>query len=282
MNDKLKFKDSRRDAKTQRNRKENPKLLFFAPSLRLCDFACASIFWFRLFGIWILLFGFSLLAGCQSGMTKKGGSSMLTEAERNAGWKVLFDGKTFKGWRGFRMDKVPDGWAITEQGELHFSPPGKGDIMTEEEYADFELQLEWKISPGGNSGIFFRASEKREQSWQTAPEMQVLDNTMHKDGQSPLTSAGSNYALHPPVRDVTRPVGEYNQVRLLVQKNHVEHWLNGEKVVEYEIGNPEWQALVSTSKFGTLPDYGRYRTGHIVLQDHGDKVWYRNIKIRPL
>jgi len=165
---------------------------------------------------------------------------------------------------------------------LHFTGTGKGDIMTNEEFSDFELQIEWKISPGGNSGIFFRASEKREESWHTAPELQVLDNVAHKDGLDPQTSAGSNYALHAPVRDVTRPAGEYNHVRLLVQRNHVEHWLNGVKIVEYEIGSPEWQQLVANSKFGVLPDYGRYPTGHILLQDHGDEVWYRNIKIRPL
>ncbi|MFQ5708922.1 MAG: DUF1080 domain-containing protein [bacterium] len=208
--------------------------------------------------------------------------NFLTAEEKAEGWKLLFDGKTFNGWRGFRMDTVPQGWVITEQGELYFTGEGKGDIMTIEQFDDFELKLEWKISPGGNSGIFFRVSENREASWHTGPEMQVLDNKGHKDGRDPLTSAGSNYALHAPTKDVTREVGRYNEVRIVVQGNHVEHWLNGYKIVEYEIGSPEWQRLVANSKFGKLPDYGRYRKGHIVLQDHGDKVWYRNIKIRRL
>jgi len=223
----------------------------------------------------VFVIGFSLLlANCHSGKMK------LSEAEKKAGWKFLFDGKTFDGWRGFRKDTIPDGWTVTEKGEMQFNGEGNGDIMTVEEFGDFELKLEWKISPGGNSGIFFRVSEKREAIWHTGPEMQVLDNKGHKDGEDPLTSAGSDYALHAPSRDVTREVGLYNEVKILVKKNHVEHWLNGVKVVEYEIGDSEWQMMVSKTKFGKLPDYGRYRKGHIVLQDHGDLVWYRNIKIR--
>lgn len=206
----------------------------------------------------------------------------LSVDEQNAGWKSLFDGKTFNGWRGFKTDRVPDGWRITKKGELYFKPKGKGDIMTVDEFGDFELKLEWKISKGGNSGIFFWVTEDDEYSWKTGPEMQVLDNTRHKDGVDPRTSAGANYALHAPIRDVTLKAGEYNEARLIVKGTHIEHWLNGVKIVEYEIGSPEWEALVAQSKFATTPKYGRNRKGHIVLQDHGDKVWYRNISIRPL
>jgi hypothetical protein len=208
----------------------------------------------------------------------------LSIDEQNAGWKLLFDGKTLNGWRGFKMDRVPAGWVATKKSELHFNKNknGRGDIMTVDEFGSFELQLEWKISKGGNSGIFFWVSEDDDQSWKTGPEMQVLDNARHKDGREPKNSAGSNYALHAPIRDVTRPIGEYNNVRLVVQGTHIEHWLNGVKVVEYEIGSPDWEALVAASKFATMPKYGRNRQGHIVLQDHGDKVWYRNIRIRPL
>jgi hypothetical protein len=206
----------------------------------------------------------------------------LSVDEQNAGWKLLFDGKTFNGWRGFKTDRVPDGWRITKNGELYFKPKGKGDIMTADEFGDFELKLEWKISEGGNSGIFFWVTEDDESSWKTGPEMQVLDNTRHKDGVDPRTSAGANYALHAPAKDVTRQAGEYNEARLIVKGTHIEHWLNGVKIVEYEIGSPEWEALVAKSKFATMPKYGRNRKGHIVLQDHGDKVWYRNIRIRPL
>jgi hypothetical protein len=208
----------------------------------------------------------------------------LSVEEQNAGWKMLFDGKTFSSWRGYKMDRVPAGWVMTKKGELHFNKnkKGRGDIMTIDEFGDFELQLEWKISKGGNSGIFFWVSEDKNFSWETGPEMQVLDNLRHQDGRNPMTSAGSNYALHAPIRDVTRPVGEYNEVRMVVRGTHIEHWLNGVKIVDYEIGSEDWEALVAKSKFAAMPGYGRNRKGHIVLQDHGDKVWYRNIRIRPL
>jgi hypothetical protein len=205
--------------------------------------------------------------------------NILTDEERQAGWRLLFDGQTPSGWRGFNKDSFPErGWQVSD-GCLVRVGPG-GDITTDEKFADFELQLEWRISPGGNSGIFFRSAEGFRWPWETGPEMQVLDNAEHADGQNPKTSAGSNYALHAPVRDVTRPVGFFNQVRLIAKGPHVEHWLNGVKIVEYELESPEWAKLVAESKFKSLPNYGRLASGHIVLQDHGDKVWYRNIKIR--
>lgn len=207
----------------------------------------------------------------------------LSQDEQNAGWKMLFDGKTLQGWRGYKMDRPPDGWIVTKKGELYFNKNKNGrDIMTTEEYGSFELQLEWKISKGGNSGIMFWVSEDRESSYETGPEMQVLDNAHHKDGGNTTTSAGSNYALHAPSQVVVKPIGEYNAVRIVVNGTHIEHWLNGVKIVEYEIGSADWEARVAASKFAKMPGYGRNRKGHIVLQDHGDKVWYRNIRIRPL
>jgi len=210
----------------------------------------------------------------------KAPQNILTDAERQAGWKLLFDGKTPAGWHGWKKSEFPAGWEVID-GCLVRTGRG-GDIVTDEEFENFELALEWRISPGGNSGIFFRADESLRWAWETAPEMQVLDNAEHADGRSPLTSAGSNYALHAPTRDVTRPVGLFNEVRILVNGAHVEHWLNGEKIVEYELGSPQWQELVAASKFKDMPKYGRTAKGRIVLQDHGDKVWYRNIKIRQL
>ncbi|MFQ5632142.1 MAG: DUF1080 domain-containing protein, partial [bacterium] len=205
-----------------------------------------------------------------------------TLAADSLGWISLFNGKTFDGWRGFRKHDMPAGWEITSAGELYFNGKGKGDIVTTHQFGNFELELEWKISPGGNSGIFYWVTEDDFASWRTGPEMQVLDNTAHKDGKKALTSAGSNYALHAPASDVTKPVGEYNHARIIANGTHVEHWLNGEKIVEYEIGSSEWQALVDASKFGKMPNYGKNRNGHIALQDHGDEVWYRNIRVRLL
>jgi hypothetical protein len=206
--------------------------------------------------------------------------NVLSAEERTAGWRLLFDGETSQGWRGWKKDKFPDGWKVTDACLVRVGPGG--DICTQEEFNDFELQLEWRISAGGNSGIFFRASEEHRWPWESGPEMQVLDNAEHADGKNPMTSAGSNYALHAPVKDATQPVGLFNQARILVQGPHVEHWLNGVKVVEYELVSPEWQKLVAESKFREMPHYGRVPKGRIVLQDHGDKVWYRNIKIRSL
>ena len=206
--------------------------------------------------------------------------NILTDAQRSAGWRLLFDGQTTRGWRGYRKDAFPDGWQVVD-GCLVRVGPG-GDIITNEQFDSFELELEWRISAGGNSGIFYRVDEQRGWPWETGPEMQVLDNGEHADGQNAKTSAGSNYALHAPLRDVTQPVGLFNQARVRIADDHVEHWLNGVKVVEYQLGTPQWEALVAGSKFAAWPDYGRVKKGYIVLQDHGDKVWFRNIRIRPL
>ena len=185
-------------------------------------------------------------------------------------------------WRGYRSADLPAGWQMVD-GALTRVAQG-GDIITRETYDNFELTLEWKISPGGNSGIFFRVVEDSTLNavYLTGAEMQVLDNAGHADGKNPLTSAGSNFALHAPTRDVTKAVGEWNQARLLVNGSHVEHWLNGEKVVEYELWSDDWKRRVEASKFKAWPRYGLARSGHIALQDHGDWVAFRNIRIRRI
>jgi hypothetical protein len=194
--------------------------------------------------------------------------------------RPLFNGRTLEGWRAFKSDAPPSGWAAVD-GTLARTGSG-GDITTVEEFGDFELRLQWKIAAGGNSGIFFRVVNEGSQVWESGPEMQILDNARHVDGRSPLTSAGSNYGLHAPVRDATRPIGEWNDVRLVVNGAKVEHWLNGVKVVEYELWSPAWESLVKGSKFATMPAYGRAKRGRIALQDHGDPVWFKDIRIRPL
>ncbi|MBI2616282.1 MAG: DUF1080 domain-containing protein [Gemmatimonadetes bacterium] len=207
-------------------------------------------------------------------------TNALTAAEQAAGWKLLFDGKSTDGWRGYRMDSVPSGWKVVD-GALTRVGAGR-DLITREQFANFELALEWNISPGGNSGIMYRVTEEYEESYKSAPEMQVLDDAGHADAQSRLTAAGSNYDLYPAPAGVVKPAGQWNLVRILVQGNHVEHWLNGQKVVEYELMGPDWEARVKRSKFVEWPNYGRAKQGHIALQDHGDQVAYRNIKIRVL
>jgi hypothetical protein len=210
----------------------------------------------------------------------EGPQNMPGPSERELGWRSLFDGRTTAGWRGYRKKEMPSGWEVID-GALTRVAPG-GDIVTIDQYGDFELSLEWRVSRGGNSGIFYRVSEDLEHPWQSGPEMQVLDDAAHADGRSPLTSAGALYGIYPAKPGVVRPAGEWNAVRLVVKGQQVEHWLNGEKVVDAEIGSPDWEARVKQSKFGAMPRYGRNRSGHIGLQDHGDRVSYRNIRIRPL
>lgn len=204
--------------------------------------------------------------------------NVLTEAEQAAGWRLLFDGRTTKGWRGYKQTSCPAGWRVIEGALVRDT--GGGDVVTEEEFTDFELELDWRIGAGGNSGIFFHVTEDHGYPWETGPELQLLDNDRHADGKNPLTSAGSNYALHAPPFDVTRPIGLWNHARLVVKGSHVEHWLNGKKLLEYELWSDEWKALVAASKFASMPAYGLARRGRIALQDHGDEVEFRNVKVR--
>jgi hypothetical protein len=204
----------------------------------------------------------------------------LTEAEIAEGWTLLFDGQSTQGWRGYMMDGMPDGWEVIDGALVRVGETR--DIITTEMYRDFELSLDWKVETAGNSGIFYRAIEGPPEIYFSAPEMQVLDDDGHADGASPLTSAGSNYALHPAPRGVVRPAGEWNTARIVIDNNHVEHWLNGEKLLEYELGSEEWEELVADSKFAEWPEYGQAEEGYIGLQQHGDRVAFRNIKIRVI
>jgi len=239
--------------------------------------------------VWLLgLAGvLSSLAGvgaAQPARPAAGSLNALSDQERRDGWQLLFDGKTTAGWRKYRGKGMPGRWKV-EDGALVMQPrAGKdgGDIVTEGQYQNFELALEWKISPGGNSGLMYRVTEEGGAPFETGPEYQLLDNARHPDGRSPLTSAASCYALYAPSRDATRPVGQWNQTRVVVRGNHVEHWLNGEKVVQYELGSADWQKRVQASKFKNSPRFGKAPRGHIDLQDHGNEIAFRNIKVRPL
>ncbi|MEM1413133.1 MAG: DUF1080 domain-containing protein [Pseudomonadota bacterium] len=208
------------------------------------------------------------------------GSLQTVAADHDDGWIDLFDGKTLDGWRSYTGSEPPPGWRV-EDGMIHFAD-GKGDLMTEAEYADFELELEWKVAEGGNSGIFYLATTGHDAIYMGAPEMQVLDDAVHRDGGDPLTSAGAAYGLYPAPRGVVKTAGEWNAVRIRILGNDVEHWLNGERIVSYTLGSAEWRDLVANSKFDEWPMYGMARRGHIGLQDHGDPVWYRKLRIRSL
>jgi len=230
-----------------------------------------------------ILFALVAATACQTsnGATTMTSMNALTPQETQAGWKLLFDGKSTAGWRNYKKQTVGPGWTVVD-GVLTRSGDDAGDIMTVDKYRNFELALDWRISEGGNSGILYRATEDNEYIWQSAPEMQILDNERHSDGKLELTSAGSDFALYPAPHSATHPAGQWNSVRLVVNGNHVEHWMNGQKVVEYELGSPDWAARVAASKFKTMPNYGKASEGYIGLQDHGDKVEFRNIRVRVL
>jgi hypothetical protein len=232
----------------------------------------------------------------------------LTEAEAADGWILMFDGETSGGWRGYGKDHFPTGWEITE-GTIKMLGSGRGeagasdggDIIYDKEFDNFHWKLEWKISEGGNSGIFYLGQENPELGpiWTTAPEMQVLDNEKHPDamlgkdgnrqadamlGKDGNRQAGSLYDLIPAVPQNAKPVGEWNQVEIIVYKGSVIHKQNGEVVLEYHLWTDEWNDLVSGSKFpGLNPDWANVASkGYLGLQDHGDDVWFRNLKVKSL
>ncbi|MDC0235111.1 DUF1080 domain-containing protein [Candidatus Marinimicrobia bacterium] len=199
----------------------------------------------------------------------------------NNDWTVLFDGERVTGLRGYKEVGFPNSWEIVD-GTLKTIPGYGVDLISVDIYNNFELELEWKVPEGGNSGIFYFATEEGDYIWQSAPEMQVLDDKKHSDGKNTLTSAGALYAMIAPTKSVVNSVGEFNQVRIKVKDNHVEHWLNGTKVVEYEYQSDAMWDLVAKSKFNTMPLFAKASEGHIGIQgDHGE-IWYRNIRIRKL
>jgi hypothetical protein len=211
------------------------------------------------------------------------GPNTLTTAEQAEGWKLLFNGTDLAGWKGYKKDAPGATWVV-EDGALALTAGGAGDIMTAEQFGPFELKLDWKISPKGNSGVIYLIREIADQpnTYNSGPEMQVLDNDGHADGKIPSHRAGALYDLETPPDGAVKPVGEWNEARILFTGSKIEHWLNGVKVSESSYGDDAWRAKVAASKFKQWPPFGTFPSGHIALQDHGDKVWYRNIRIRAL
>jgi hypothetical protein len=210
--------------------------------------------------------------------------NVLSKQDQKAGWKLLFDGKTTNGWHTYKKTTVDPGWLIKD-GILSRSADtavSAGDLLTNAKYRNFDLALDWRISEGGNSGIIYRANEDNDYVWQSGIEMQILDDARHNDGKLPITSAGSAFALYPAPRGVVHKAGEWNAARILVRGNHVEHWLNGKKLFSYELNSPDFAAHVAASKFKIYPGFGKVSDGYIALQDHGDKVEFRNIRIKVL
>lgn len=237
----------------------------------------------------ILIATFATFSYCSSCVVaqKSSPDNTLTSEEKKTGWKLLFDGKTMSGWKGYKKDTIGKGWEV-QQGTLHLSKGGAGDVITMEEFENFELKLEWKISQGGNSGIFWGVVESNDynNTYETGPEMQVLDDEKHSDakaGKDGNHQAGSLYdMITAKNKTLKKPGLEYNQVLIKKLNNKVEFYLNGAKVVEFVQGSPQWDKMVAESKFNGWKGFGKFSKGHIALQDHGDQVWYKNIKIRKL
>ena len=197
------------------------------------------------------------------------------------GWTVLFDGTSLAAFRGYRSDTVPAGWRIAS-GTLAKDAP-IGDLITRDQFGDFELVVEWKIAVAGNAGIFYRATEEYDKVYWSAPEYQLLDDEKGADNKTRLTCAGAAYGLYPSPPGHLKPVGEWNTTRIIVRGPHVEHWLNDVKLLEYELGSADWEAKVAASKFGKWPNYGRAKRGHIGFQgDHAEALAYRSIRIREV
>lgn len=225
--------------------------------------------------------------------------NMLTTVEKEAGWVLLFNGRNLKGWRGLGLNGIPKGHWVVEGGAIknvptQDVPKGKDgkptrhfDLATMALFEDFELCFEWKVGPGGNSGLKYNVSEEMSRAYAETKnaaigfEYQILDDTLNPDARlGPHRAAASLYDILPVSGSILKPVGEYNAARILLNGNHGEHWLNGVKVLEYDLGTPLFAARIAASKFKDIPGFAAKRRGHIVLQDHGDAVWFRNIKLR--
>jgi hypothetical protein len=215
----------------------------------------------------------------------------LTEEEKEDGFFLLFNGESFDGWRGYNQDAFPEGGWTIEDGALKVEGAGTGeaggqggDIIYDQKFLDFHLKLEWKVSEGGNSGIFYLGQEiEGEPIWKSAPEMQILDNERHIDanlGVDGNRQAGSLYDLIPAKPQNAKPAGEWNLAEVIVYRGTVVHKQNGEVVLEYHLGTPDWERKIEESKFADFEWFGKYEPGYISLQDHGDDVWFRNIRLK--
>jgi hypothetical protein len=210
-----------------------------------------------------------------------GGAGIGGGAMTQKDWRPLFDGRSTAGWRGFKSETVPPGWRVVD-GALSKDGPVP-DIVSKEQFGDFEFELDWKIGEAGNSGIFYRGTEEYDRIYWSAPEYQLLDDVHGEDNKTRLTCAGSAYGLYPSPAGHLKPVGGWNRTRIVARGPHVEHWLNGTKLLEYELRSADWEAKVAASKFGKWPNYGRAARGHVAMQgDHAGTLAFRDIRIREL
>lgn len=225
----------------------------------------------------------ALVAGCAAVPPSSGTASpegMRRDAAMSGEWRPLID-PSLSAWRGYKEQGLPAGWRVAD-GVLMKDGVAE-DLISRDEFADFELAFEWKLQPGGNAGVFYRATEQYDKIYWSGTEYQLLDDARHPDGRNRLTSAGAAYSLYAPPAGVVKPAGEWNASRIVANGHHVEHWLNGQKVVEYESQSADWLAKVAASKFHDYPAYGLASRGHIGLQgDHTGALALRDVRIRVL
>ena len=205
-------------------------------------------------------------------------TNVLTGAERADGWRLLFDGVSLSGWRGLASPNPGAGWKVIYGAIVRTAK--SGDLVTAGEFGDFELSIDWKVERAANSGILYRVSLAGKEAFHTGPEYQILDVTGAKDLVDPKHETGALYDLVAPPRDLARPVGAWNHALIVVRGWHIEHWLNGEKIVDADLGSAEGRDLIAHSKFRAWPPFATFARGHIALQDHDNSVSFRNIKIR--
>ena len=209
------------------------------------------------------------------------GDNQLSKQEQTDGWQLLFDGSDLSHWRNFKQNELNPGWKA-ENGALTLSAPGAGDILTKSSYSDFDLKLDWKIAEGGNSGILILADELGKHIYSHAPEIQILDNERHSDNKIDSHLSGSLYDMVAPHHSALKPAGEWNQVRIRLKDDFLQIWQNDVNTTSIVIGSSTWNKLSASSKFETWPGFAKLKKGHIGLQDHGDKVSFKNIKIKEL
>jgi hypothetical protein len=214
---------------------------------------------------------------------RKQKDNTLSKKEKKQGWILLFDGATTSGWRNYK-NREADGWAVTN-GELYCKETGvtkRADLITVNKYENYELLIDWKISPKHNSGIIYMVTEDNAASYESGPEYQLIDDTGYPSKLTDKQLSGGNYDMHAPTAKVVKPAGEYNHTKIVINKGHVEHWLNGTKVVDYDLWTSEWEQLKAQSKWKDVKPYGMSKEGHIALQDHGGGVAFKNIKLKPI
>ena len=209
------------------------------------------------------------------------GDNELSDKEKADGWKLLFDGKSMDQWKNFKKDNISDKWVVKD-GMMTLTGRGGGDIMTKKEYKNFDFKLEWKISENGNSGIFILADEKGKRIYSHAPEIQILDNERHKDNKKANHRSGSLYDMITAPAESHKKAGEWNQVRILLKDKHLKVWQNGVITADIVIGSDKWNELVGKSKFKSWKGFGANEMGALGLQDHGDVVSFKNLKIKVL